>query len=382
MRIAGLVLLFFFPRPVLNPTGVERWLGSGGRSSQVVVVDDSMSMGYAAGDTSAFQRARETAAAILAAARPQDRCTIATTTAPRAPVLHDVEGSRRDELTAAALGLPPTGTHAAWPAVLEGVGETVLSSCTCTRRGRSRSLPTCDEAGWDAAVSPDRSALPAGRTGGSRLRLVDVGAEQTGNVALQSLIPVDRTILAGAESRWEAVIRNDSPRVLAGVKAILRVDDKPTEVDAARHPTRQTIRVPLSRSSFRGAGAARPVAANARRRVAGRQSVLGRGSRQGFALDSVGRRRGPSTEPFGSEVDYLAAAAVDQSWARRRPGGSRSRGAGFLSPRPRGARTCGSWRTWPLRPPSRPHAHQPRSGPGWGLMIDSTGGQARRWALQ
>ncbi len=58
MRIAGLVLLFFFlARPVLNPTGLERWLGSGGRSSQVVVVDDSMSMGYAAGDTSAFQRA-------------------------------------------------------------------------------------------------------------------------------------------------------------------------------------------------------------------------------------------------------------------------------------------------------------------------------------
>ena len=37
MRIAGLVLLFFFlARPVLNPTGLERWLGSGGRSSQVV----------------------------------------------------------------------------------------------------------------------------------------------------------------------------------------------------------------------------------------------------------------------------------------------------------------------------------------------------------
>ena len=83
MRIAALVLLFFFlARPVLNPTGLERWLGSGGRSSQVVVVDDSMSMGYAAGDASAFQRARETAAALLAAARPQDRCTIATTSAP------------------------------------------------------------------------------------------------------------------------------------------------------------------------------------------------------------------------------------------------------------------------------------------------------------
>src|SRR3954467_13427677 len=48
MRIAALLLLFFFlARPVLNPTGLEHWLGSGGRSSQVVVVDESRSMGYA-----------------------------------------------------------------------------------------------------------------------------------------------------------------------------------------------------------------------------------------------------------------------------------------------------------------------------------------------
>ena len=51
LRIGLLVLLFFFlARPVLNPTGLERWLGSGGRSSQVVLVDDSLSMGYTAGE--------------------------------------------------------------------------------------------------------------------------------------------------------------------------------------------------------------------------------------------------------------------------------------------------------------------------------------------
>src|SRR3954451_11449123 len=74
LRIALPVLLFFFlARPVLNPTGLERWLGSGGRSSQVVLVDDSLSMGYAAGGAPAFRRAREAAAALLSAARPQDR---------------------------------------------------------------------------------------------------------------------------------------------------------------------------------------------------------------------------------------------------------------------------------------------------------------------
>src|SRR5262249_58062471 len=50
LRIAVLVLLFFYlARPVVNPTGLERWLGTGGHSSQVVLIDDSLSMGSTAG---------------------------------------------------------------------------------------------------------------------------------------------------------------------------------------------------------------------------------------------------------------------------------------------------------------------------------------------
>jgi hypothetical protein len=134
---------------------------------------------------------------------------------------------------------------------------------------------------------------------------VDVGDEETRNVSLQSLLPVDRTILAGAESRWEALVRNDSPRSLSGAKAILRVDDKPTEVVLPDIPPRDSARVPLS-AHFPGSGlhdislqlpddelpgdngrwAAVPV----------KDSLLIR------LVDGE-----PSSEPFGSEVDYLAA---------------------------------------------------------------------------
>src|SRR3954451_1815255 len=68
LRIALPVLLFLFmARPVLNPTGLERWIVGGGRSSQVVLVDDSLSMGYSPGGPPAFHRAREIAGAILGA---------------------------------------------------------------------------------------------------------------------------------------------------------------------------------------------------------------------------------------------------------------------------------------------------------------------------
>src|SRR5947207_13605608 len=44
LRICLIVLLFvLLARPLVNPTGLEQWLGTGGRTSVVVVVDDSMS---------------------------------------------------------------------------------------------------------------------------------------------------------------------------------------------------------------------------------------------------------------------------------------------------------------------------------------------------
>src|SRR3954452_24072943 len=50
LRVTLPVLLFLFlARPLVNPTGIEKWLGGAGRTSHVILVDDSLSMGYASG---------------------------------------------------------------------------------------------------------------------------------------------------------------------------------------------------------------------------------------------------------------------------------------------------------------------------------------------
>ncbi len=65
LRVAALALLFFYlARPVINPTGLEGWLGSGGRSSQIVLIDDSLSMGYGSSESPAFRQAKETAGSL------------------------------------------------------------------------------------------------------------------------------------------------------------------------------------------------------------------------------------------------------------------------------------------------------------------------------
>ncbi len=214
LRIGLLMLLFFFlARPVLNPTGLEQWLGTGGRTSQVFLIDDSLSMGYDAGgkEASAYAHGRELAAALLNAARPQDRCTVVTTSAPRTPVLNEVEATRREELAGVVAALPISATHAAWPSVLAGLDE-ILRSCTYPTR-QLTILTDLRKAGWEQGVG---SITRRWSDQGVRVRLVDVGADDTANLALLELVPLDRTILAGAESRWEATIRNDSTRMMAG----------------------------------------------------------------------------------------------------------------------------------------------------------------------
>jgi hypothetical protein len=301
LRIALPVLLFLFmARPVLNPTGLERWIVGGGRSSQVVLVDDSLSMGYASGGPPAFHRAREVAGAILGAVQPQDRCTLVAASAPKTPVFHEVEGGKREELSSEALALPISETHAAWPTVLEGVDEVVQS---CTYPTRSLTIITdLRKSGWEAGVGP---VAKRWSEQGLRVRVIDVGSDEVSNVSLEALVPVDRTILAAAESHWEAVIRNNSPRVLSRAKAILRLDDRPTEVVLPEIPPRQVARVPLT-VRFPSQGMHDLSLQLPEDELSGdNQHWAAVPVKDTLLIRLVDGE--PSSEPFGSEVDYLAA---------------------------------------------------------------------------
>lgn len=302
VRIALPVLLFLMlARPVPAPTGLERWLGRGGGTSQIVVVDDSMSMNYADDDgESVLQRARRAAASLFEAVRPEDRCSILVASAPTVPIILEVEGSRREELISAVEIIAPTATHAAWPTVMEGVDEVLKARALPT--ARLTILTDLRRSGWDQSLG---AIARRWSDEGIEARIIDLGSPETANVALDALIPVDRTILAGTPSHWEAVIRNDSSRTLVDAKAILTVDERPTEVSLPEIQPGETIRVPLT-VSFPNAGPHEfslelpddALPDDNRRWAAAtvKDSLLIR------LVDGE-----PSTEPFGSEVDYLAA---------------------------------------------------------------------------
>ena len=301
VRIALPVLLFLLlARPVLNPTGLEKWLVGGGRTSQIVLVDDSLSMGYTIGGPPAFHRAREVAGAVIGAANPQDRCTLVAASAPRTPLFHEVEGTRREELSGDALAMPLSDTHASWPTVLAGIDE-VVQSCTYPMRNLTI-ITDLRKSGWDASVG---DVARRWQEQGVRVRVVDVGGDEVGNVALLALVPLERAILAGTETHWEATIRNDSPRVLSRAKAILRVDDRPTEIPLPEIPPRQVVRVPLS-ARFPSQGMHEISLQLPEDEMAGdNQLWVAVPVKDSLLIRLVDGE--PSSEPFGSEVDYVAA---------------------------------------------------------------------------
>jgi hypothetical protein len=106
-------------------------------------------------------------------------------------VFHEVEGTRREDLSGEALALPQTETYAAWPAVLEGINE-VIQSCTYPTR-QLTIVTDLRKAGWDGVVSP---VVRRWSEQGLRVRVVDVGSDEVTNLALEDLVSLDRTILA------------------------------------------------------------------------------------------------------------------------------------------------------------------------------------------
>ena len=144
-----------------------------------MLVDDSLSMGYASGGPPAFHRAREVAGAVIGAANPQDRCTLVAASAPRTPLFHEVEGTRREELSGDALALPLADTHASWPTVLAGIDE-VVQSCTYPMRNLTI-ITDLRKSGWDASAG---DVARRWHEQGVRVRVVDVGGDEVGNVAL------------------------------------------------------------------------------------------------------------------------------------------------------------------------------------------------------
>src|SRR5438874_4069573 len=80
--LAIIVLICAIARPVLSSTGLGAWLSGRSRTSRIIVIDDSLSMGYQIDRRSALDSAKDVLTEIARHIGTQDSVTAFTTSQP------------------------------------------------------------------------------------------------------------------------------------------------------------------------------------------------------------------------------------------------------------------------------------------------------------
>jgi hypothetical protein len=302
LRMAAVVLLFLLvARPVMHAEGLSRWLGTSSRTNRIVVLDDSLSMGYTQQGTMALARAQDVVADLLPTFGAKDAFTLLVASAPDKPLVREVSLENIDDLVALARDVRPTEVLSGWETILKSVDELMASG----------SYPMYEitlvtdlrRAGWESPLAELGSRWAAGH---ARLRVFDVGVAATDNVALASLDQLDRVALVGAPTRFNAQIVNNTGGQVAGLEANFIVDGKPSLVRVPEIAAGETIRLPLS-ATFQEPGqhdVAFELPSDALAGDNRRSAVVD--VRQSITVKIVDGE--PSAEPLGGETDFLALA--------------------------------------------------------------------------
>jgi hypothetical protein len=302
MRTLVVLLLFFLvARPVMHAEGISRLLGGSSRVNRIVLLDDSLSMGFAEEGKTALARGQELLVDLLATFGPKDRFTLVLASQPKQPLVREIELDDLDQTVQAVRGVERSEVFSAWEPILQAI-DALLASGSYPLHEVTL-ITDLRKAGWEGQLGDLATRWASEHV---RLRVFDVGIRQTANVALLSLEQLDRLALAGTTTRCEAQVRNDSGGELAGLEANFIVDGKPSLVRLPTLTAGETAKVPFV-ATFQEAGAHHVgfelpndalLGDNARSAVVEVQQ----------SMDMLLVDGEPSSDPLGGETDFLALA--------------------------------------------------------------------------
>lgn len=241
------VLVCMIARPIVNASGLGRWFGGDTRTSHILVLDDSLSMGLTSNGRSGFERALELAAQAIEDVSSKDRFTLVLSSRPKSPLLREVDLADRNIATSLLRTMTPSETLTSWASTLQALDELIASSTYPTRAVTI--ITDLRRVGWE-----DEVATPANWGGDRvRVRIIDIGATATRQIALEQLVQADRLALVGIPIRWEATIRNGSDASIDTFDATWLVDGRPSEIAMPSLAPGETAVVTLT-AQFQEAG--------------------------------------------------------------------------------------------------------------------------------
>ncbi len=249
VRVLVVALLFIaLARPAFSRTGFGAALASRSRASRVILIDDSMSMGYVTDRRSAFDRAKDAAARIVSSIGSQDAVTIALSTRPDQPLVREGGIEESNKVLREMQNASPAEAASDWPSVFKQIDSYVSGASHLQRE--LILITDLRRSGWGAGVTAQASKW-AGQS--FDLKIVDVGTRETANTVLSRFEQEDSFALPGMPVKLRASIRNDTNAIVRSATASLEIDGQSRPLVLPDLPAGQTTEVPLT-VSFDKAG--------------------------------------------------------------------------------------------------------------------------------
>ncbi|MFN3167728.1 MAG: BatA domain-containing protein [Phycisphaeraceae bacterium] len=222
-----LLLIFAVARPFLSGDAAASWLSIGGRTSRVILIDDSLSMGLENNGESAFDRATEQAAGLIEALGTQDALTVVTTSSIDQPIQRD-STLGPDEAAALAnqvRALEPTESANNWAATLSSLAD--LLDGTAHSSKEVRIFTDQRASGWSADAAEQAAKL---EKMGVKVVIVKVGQGSPGNATLAELTQTTGVALVNTPIELVATIDTDGDPQFKADFATMMVDGEKNTV--------------------------------------------------------------------------------------------------------------------------------------------------------
>lgn len=241
-----LLIAMALARPSVETFG--EYFRAEGPRHRIIVIDATFSMGYATGERSRFDRARELARQIASAARQGDAMQLVRIgeSLPRIIV-------RQPSFQAAAVleeisQLPLLDERVDVSVVLNEIDE-LLGMAPEISRKEIYFLTDLQTAAWAPRDSTEAARVKSAlKKLGERAKLVflDAGQPGTANTAITGLRAADGFVLSGRSVPLTATIRNYSTSGAVGQLVELLVDDRLTDTRQVDLPAETDVRVDFS----------------------------------------------------------------------------------------------------------------------------------------
>jgi hypothetical protein len=236
-----ILLILTVARLTLSKSALAGFLARRSRVSRVIVLDDSLAMGYRTDGKSDFDRAKQAAGEILHNTGAQDAVTFLTTAPQSSPLIKEASLENSGKLLSQLQTLQTTDAAANWTGTFKTIDD-ALSTATFPDK-EVIIITALRKQGWGKEVT-DIATRWAAR--GVEARIVDVGPHATANTSLLKFSQDDPLVLPGVPVKLTATIRNDTAAPISGAQAALTIDGQSRPVILPEIPAGAMVDVPLT----------------------------------------------------------------------------------------------------------------------------------------